>query len=361
MSTEGAAIESHISRSAAAAQRSQTRSFTRWVNAQLQRSAHADRCVQPPATLFSALHDGVTLIYLFEALFAARGVRAPARFNTSPQVKAQKLDNVSAALAMLPQVGIMTVFVAADNVVEQNEKMVLGLVWRLILAKQIVALSAASGDAATAVTTLGGDDRRIDQSAKAALMAWARARLAPYTIKWQLPPVDNFGSAWSDGRNLLALIHSADASLVALEEVTAANARANVERAISLGANRLQVPPLLDWDDVVCERPDEKSIMTYVSEFAYRFELMNRSTHEATLTEREQALAMREAELERQKFLQHEQQERALAELQAREAALLAAQEATAARLSHAAKLEQAYLQQQERYGARGERGGCCS
>jgi hypothetical protein len=71
----------------------------------------------------------------------------------SPTVKAQKLDNVSAALSMLPHVGVMPVFLSPDNIVNMDRTMVLGLIWRLILAKQIVALSSGGGN------TLGGDGK----------------------------------------------------------------------------------------------------------------------------------------------------------------------------------------------------------
>jgi hypothetical protein len=65
--------------------------------------------------------------------------------------------------------------------------------------------------------------------------------------------------------------------------------RDNVERAIGLATEKFKIAPLVDVDDVVTAKADEKCIMTYVSEFAFMFELMGRTKQQDVLSEREQA------------------------------------------------------------------------
>jgi hypothetical protein len=54
-----------------------------------------------------------------------------------------------------------------------------------------------------------------------------------------------------------------------METVQSSQARQNVERAIGLAQSEFSIPPLVEWNDVVTARPDEKCIMTYVSEFVW--------------------------------------------------------------------------------------------
>ena len=62
---------------------------------------------------------------LFEALFSKRGIKIPP-INKQAKMKPQYLDNVSVALGVLPQVGIMTVFLTPMQVVDGDAKMILG-------------------------------------------------------------------------------------------------------------------------------------------------------------------------------------------------------------------------------------------
>jgi hypothetical protein len=43
--------------------------------------------------------------------------------------------------------------------------------------------------------------------------------------------------------------------------------RTNLEQAFSLAEQHLHIPRLLEASDVDCDRPDKRSIMTYVSQF----------------------------------------------------------------------------------------------
>jgi hypothetical protein len=67
----------------------------------------------------------------------------------------------------------MTVFLTPVQVVDGDLKMILGLMWRLILATQVAAITQVE-------FIIGGDERQIDGGAKSSLLEWVRKRIEPY-------------------------------------------------------------------------------------------------------------------------------------------------------------------------------------
>jgi hypothetical protein len=79
---EGEVIEQNIHRAHELAVAAQTKTFTKWLNAQLLGSFAV---YQVKNDLFVELSSGVVLIQLFSALFNARGVKTP-KFNGNSNV-----------------------------------------------------------------------------------------------------------------------------------------------------------------------------------------------------------------------------------------------------------------------------------
>lgn len=273
----------------------QTRVFTNWVNNVLAKAYPQN----PPRVnnLFTDLSNGIILFMLFEALFSKRGIHVP-NYNKHPKMRVHCLDNVTQALSILPQVGVMTVFLSPDQVVDGNKKMILGLIWRLILATQIVTLTTTKG-------VLGGDERQIDGGARAALLEWCRKRLASYNnVK-----IENFTTSWQNGLPFLALLHSQNPNLIDYSALDPNRPPDNLELAFTMAEKEFGIARLLDVNDILTAKPDERCIMTYVSEYAYKFDILGKPVEDKikTLDAREQQIAMREAELERQAFEQSQQ------------------------------------------------------
>ncbi|KAK2114537.1 Nesprin-1 [Saguinus oedipus] len=63
------------------------------------------------------------------------------------------------------------------------------------------------------------------------------------------------------------IIHAIRPELVDLEKVKGRSNRENLEDAFSIAETELGIPRLLDPEDVDVDKPDEKSIMTYVAQF----------------------------------------------------------------------------------------------
>ncbi|BHF67250.1 Nesprin-1 [Sparganum proliferum] len=79
--------------------------------------------------------------------------------------------------------------------------------------------------------------------------------------------IKDFGPSWRDGVAFNAIVHSINPNLVDMQEVANCSNRENLHRAFSLAEEELGIPKLLDPEDVDVDKPDEKSIMTYVAQF----------------------------------------------------------------------------------------------
>lgn len=86
------------------------------------------------------------------------------------------------------------------------------------------------------------------------------------TVKFGVE-VRDFGRSWRNGLAFLALIKSINPDLVDLRQSLTKDPVENLEQAFSLAQDHLDIPPLLEPQDVTCSCPDEKSIITYVSMF----------------------------------------------------------------------------------------------
>eukprot|EP01028_Stygiella_incarcerata_P003221 TRINITY_DN1625_c0_g1_i1.p1 TRINITY_DN1625_c0_g1~~TRINITY_DN1625_c0_g1_i1.p1 ORF type:complete len:2034 (+),score=766.38 TRINITY_DN1625_c0_g1_i1:407-6103(+) len=95
----------------------------------------------------------------------------------------------------------------------------------------------------------------------------------------------DFRSSWVDGTCFCALIHTQDKSLFSLKEcfervtnMGKDGMRENLTLAFSCALEKLGIPSLLEVDDVLSDRPDEKSILTYVSTLQshIRFRMRNK-------------------------------------------------------------------------------------
>ncbi len=224
--------------------------------------------------------------------------------------------------------------------------MILGLIWRLILATQIATLHTTTSE-----FILGGDERQIDGGARHALLEWCRKRLAPYPKAH----VDNFTSSWRNGMAFLGLLHSQNPQLFQFDAIDPNRAEDNLHLAFEIAEKEFGIPKLLEAGDVLSPNADERSIITYVSEFCKldRFNKPEEVNRGRLLDEREQALAMREAELQKQAFEQSRhlkaQTEQQLAELHAKEQALHAtSQQLSELEKQHKAELERALAMQRE-------------
>jgi Ca2+-binding EF-hand superfamily protein len=232
---------------------SQKRTFTRWVNNHLTKKGY-----QPVADLTSAFEDGINIMFLLNSLY---GVPVP-KYKKNTESKIVKLDNLSHAFKMLKTCNVKTAFLGAENFIDHDLKMILGFVWILIL------------DHAIKNITVG------DLSAKEGLLRWCTMNTRGYD---HIPAdgLTNFSKDWKDGMAFCALINKFRPDLLDYGQLDHSNPAANLETAFTVAESQLGIPRLLEVEDLLQPKPDEKSVMTYVSEMYHRFATANQKEKEA--------------------------------------------------------------------------------
>ncbi|KAH9507324.1 hypothetical protein Btru_056910, partial [Bulinus truncatus] len=227
-------------------ERVQKKTFTNWMNTYLCKRV-------PPIkveNLFEEVKDGVVLLSLLEVL---SGEKLP--MEKGPKLRRpHHLANISTALNFLEKKKIKLVNINANTIADGKPSIVLGLVWTIILYFQIEeTINAVPGDNSSKKQTLP----------KQSMLDWAESVL---TDKYGIA-VKDFGKSWRTGVAFNALIHNIRPDLVDMDQIRRQQARINLEHAFTTAESHLGIPRLLDPEDVDVEKPDEKSIMTYVAQF----------------------------------------------------------------------------------------------
>ena len=83
--------------------------------------------------------------------------------------------------------------------------------------------------------------------------------------------VNDFGVSWRDGTAFIAIVNCIQPGTIDAEAYRNAPNRARLEAAFQAAEQQLGVARLLDAEDVDVNKPDDKSIMTYVAQFLHRF------------------------------------------------------------------------------------------
>jgi len=106
-------------------------------------------------------------------------------------------------------------------------------------------------------------------TAKEGLLLWCQKKTKGYK-DIDPPGIKNFTTDWKNGLAFCALIHRHQPKELDYHSLDKNNAKHNLELAFAAG-ERLGIPRLLDVEDLLTDRPDERSVMTQVSEYFHRF------------------------------------------------------------------------------------------
>uniref|UniRef100_A0A4X2JQN6 Calponin-homology (CH) domain-containing protein n=1 Tax=Vombatus ursinus TaxID=29139 RepID=A0A4X2JQN6_VOMUR len=250
----------------------QKRTFTKWINSHLAKR-------NPPMVvddLFEDMKDGVKLLALLEVL---SGQKLPCEQGRHLK-RIHSVANIGTALKFLEGRRIKLVNINSTDIADGRPSIVLGLVWTIILYFQIEELtsnlpqlqslssSTSSMDSVLSSETASPPNKRkvvtkAQGNAKKALLKWVQ-----YTAAKQVGiEVKDFGRSWRSGVAFHSVIHAIRPELVDLEKVKGRPNRENLEEAFTIAETELGIPRLLDPEDVDVDKPDEKSIMTYVAQF----------------------------------------------------------------------------------------------
>uniref|UniRef100_A0A673LCT9 Calponin-homology (CH) domain-containing protein n=1 Tax=Sinocyclocheilus rhinocerous TaxID=307959 RepID=A0A673LCT9_9TELE len=257
----------------------QKRTFTKWINSHLAKH-------KPPFEvndLFEDIKDGVKLLALLEVL---SGQRLPCE--QGRQIKRiHWVSNIGTALKFLEGrksvyrgSPIKLVNINATDIADGRPSIVLGLIWTIILYFQIEELTSnlpalqALSSSASSVDSMASSETgsppmkrkvmtKFQGNAKKALLRWVQST----ATKRLGIEVKDFGVSWRSGVAFHSVIHAIRPELVDMDIVRKRSNRENLEEAFSVAENELGIPRLLDPEDVDVDKPDEKSIMTYVAQF----------------------------------------------------------------------------------------------
>ena len=165
----------------AARQRQQTKAFLAWCNSHLKKRGTALE------DFVGDLASGIKLILLVEQLSGDK----LGKYNKNPKIRIEKVENLNVALnyinSFLKEIGIKNQY-SAEMILDEEERMILGMVWTLILRYSVSEVSEGA------------------QTAKEGLLLWAQKKVQEVDPGRQ---VANFTTHWQDGCALSALIAGA--------------------------------------------------------------------------------------------------------------------------------------------------------
>ncbi|KAK2031893.1 hypothetical protein LX32DRAFT_583887 [Colletotrichum zoysiae] len=223
----------------------QQKTFTKWMNTKLE-SRHLE-----VKDLVADLSDGVLLIHLLECL----SNDTLGRYASKPKLRVQRFENANTALDFIKARGIQMTNIGAEDVVDGNRKIILGLIWTLILRFTI------------------SDINEEGMTAKEGLLLWCQRKTACYDEV----EVRDFSGSWNDGLAFCALLDIHRPDLIDYDALDKSDHRGNMQMAFDIAHKEIGIPKLLDVEDV-CDvaKPDERSLMTYIAYWFHAFSQMEK-------------------------------------------------------------------------------------
>ncbi|XP_032477131.1 alpha-actinin-1 isoform X2 [Phocoena sinus] len=243
-------------------EKQQRKTFTAWCNSHLRKAGTQIENIEED------FRDGLKLMLLLEVisglwsrkqpwltiskhwlhcyLYPGERLAKPER----GKMRVHKISNVNKALDFIASKGVKLVSIGAEEIVDGNVKMTLGMIWTIILRFAIQDISVE------------------ETSAKEGLLLWCQRKTAPY----KNVNIQNFHISWKDGLGFCALIHRHRPELIDYGKLRKDDPLTNLNTAFDVAEKYLDIPKMLDAEDIVgTARPDEKAIMTYVSSFYHAF------------------------------------------------------------------------------------------
>uniref|UniRef100_A0A6I8QGU4 Actinin alpha 3 (gene/pseudogene) n=1 Tax=Xenopus tropicalis TaxID=8364 RepID=A0A6I8QGU4_XENTR len=210
-------------------EKQQRKTFTAWCNSHLRKAGTQIENIEED------FRNGLKLMLLLEVI---SGERLPKP--DKGKMRFHKIANVNKALDFIASKGVKLVSIGAEEIVDGNLKMTLGMIWTIILRFAIQDISVE------------------ETSAKEGLLLWCQRKTT-------------FHSG-NDGLALCALIHRHRPDLIDYSKLRKDDPIGNLNTAFDVAEKYLDIPKMLDAEDIVnTPKPDEKAIMTYVSCFYHAF------------------------------------------------------------------------------------------
>lgn len=220
-------------------EKQQRKTFTAWCNSHLRKAGTAIEDIEVD------FRNGLKLMLLLEVI-SGEQLPKPDR----GKMRFHKIANVNKALEFIERKGVKLVSIGAEEIVDGNVKMTLGMIWTIILRFAIQDISVE------------------EMTAKEGLLLWCQRKTAPY----KNVNVQNFHMSWKDGLAFCALIHRHRPELIDYHKLSKDNPMENLNTAFEVAEKHLDIPKMLDPEDMInTVKPDERSVMAYVSSYYHAF------------------------------------------------------------------------------------------
>lgn len=236
---------------------SQHRAMARWVGSKVG---------QPVEDLTKDLNDGLLLAKLVNVIAEECGtseyILLP--IHKKPTLPLQKVENIDDVLKFCRLIlQINTSSVSAENVVDGDLKLILGLIWTFFVYATLTLISIAN-------------EGNLITEIKRILLRWVNS----IGRSCVLPEITNFSQDWSLQTNLRPdLIFAAICdyylpnALVDFDKFKISTPVANLDTVFSQADLKLQIPQLMVLEDFNVLVPDEKSILLCLLQWYTFFEL----------------------------------------------------------------------------------------
>uniref|UniRef100_A0A146L9P2 Alpha-actinin, sarcomeric n=1 Tax=Lygus hesperus TaxID=30085 RepID=A0A146L9P2_LYGHE len=221
-------------------EKQQKKTFTAWCNSHLRKAGTSIDNIEED------FRNGLKLMLLLEVI-SGETLPKPDR----GKMRFHKIANVNKALDFIASKGVKLVSIGAEEIVDGNLKMTLGMIWTIILRFAIQDISVE------------------EMTAKEGLLLWCQRKTAPY----KNVNVQNFHLSFKDGLAFCALIHRHRPDLIDYNKLSKDNPLQNLNTAFDVAEKYLDIPRMLDPEDLInTPKPDERAIMTYVSCYYHAFQ-----------------------------------------------------------------------------------------
>uniref|UniRef100_A0AAY5E7V6 Actinin, alpha 2b n=1 Tax=Electrophorus electricus TaxID=8005 RepID=A0AAY5E7V6_ELEEL len=215
-------------------EKQQRKTFTAWCNSHLRKAGTQIENIEED------FRNGLKLMLLLEVISGER-LPKPDR----GKMRFHKIANVNKALEFITSKGVKLVSIGAEEIVDGNVKMTLGMIWTIILRFAIQ-----------------------DISVEGTLITMSR----PVTRRFILIHV------WKDGLAFCALIHRHRPDLIDYAKLNKEDALGNLNLAFAVAEKHLDIPQMLDAEGIACCSRSDKRVCDSTSIHASIFSM---SLHQA--------------------------------------------------------------------------------
>ncbi|KAK8863632.1 alpha-actinin [Tritrichomonas musculus] len=215
----------------------QTKVFSRWISNKLKWNTKDETF-----NIFKDLSDGTALVELAQTLTHHKVEREWAQ---KPNLNVEKVQNCDLAIDMFSKDGVRLVGISGKDINDNNEKLILGLIWSLILHYSIEKSSQENGK--IEITTRKNNNEFSKDQVKSkeygdvgsSLLSWANNRIEKYSNVQNLEPYD---------MAICALLNSYFPDKIKYGKLKPENHQSNMELAIKI-MDDLKIPVFVYLDD----------------------------------------------------------------------------------------------------------------